>query len=90
MLDNIKDYMKIDSSDEDLVITALITSAETYLQNAGIKKDYQNELYNLAIKLLVIHWYENREVVGNAGKLAFSLDSASIFFIVSNSSSLCF
>lgn len=75
MLDNIKDYMKIDSSDEDLVITALITSAETYLQNAGIKKDYQNELYNLAIKLLVIHWYENREVVGNAGKLAFSLDN---------------
>ena len=56
-------------------ITALITSAETYLQNAGIKKDYQNELYNLAIKLLVIHWYENREVVGNAGKLAFSLDN---------------
>ena len=28
------------------------------------KKDYQNELYNLAIKLLVIHWYENREIVG--------------------------
>ena len=75
MLEQIKDYMKIDSSDEDLVITALITSAETYLQNAGIKKDYQNELYNLAIKLLVIHWYENREVVGNAGKLAFSLDN---------------
>ena len=75
MLDNIKDYMKIDSSDEDLVITALITSAETYLQNAGIKKDYQNELYNLAIKLLVIHWYENREIVGSANKLAFSLDN---------------
>ena len=75
MLDNIKDYMKIDSSDEDLVITALITSAETYLQNAGIKIDYQNELYNLAIKLLVIHWYENREIVGRANKLAFSLDN---------------
>lgn len=75
MLDNIKDYMKIDSSDEDLVITALITSAETYLQNAGIKKDYQNELYNLAIKLLVIHWYENREIVGSANKLAFSLEN---------------
>ena len=54
MLDNIKDYMKIDSSDEDLVITALITSAETYLQNAGIKKDYQNELYNLADRKSVV------------------------------------
>ena len=75
MLDNIKDYMKIDSSDEDLVITALITSAETYLQNAGIKKDYQNELYNQAIKLLVIHWYENREIFGSANKLAFSLEN---------------
>ena len=45
------------------------------LQNAGIKKDYQNELYNLAIKLLVIHWYENREIVGSANKLAFSLEN---------------
>lgn len=75
MLEKIKEYLKIDSNDEDITVQALITSAELYLKNAGVLEDYQNELYDLAIKMLVLHWYENREIVGNAKKMAFSLDN---------------
>lgn len=75
MLEKIKEYLKIDSNDEDVTVQALITSAELYLKNAGVLEDYQNELYGLAIKMLVLHWYENREIVGNAKKMAFSLDN---------------
>lgn len=75
MLEKIKEYLKIDSNDEDITVQALITSAELYLKNAGVLEDYQNELYGLAIKMLVLHWYENREIVGNAKKMAFSLDN---------------
>lgn len=75
MLEKIKEYLKIDSNDEDVTVQALITSAELYLKNAGVLEDYQNELYDLAIKMLVLHWYENREIVGNAKKMAFSLDN---------------
>ena len=74
MLEEIKEYMKIDSNDEDILITSLIEAANNYLLNAGVK-NFDNSLYNLAIKMLVLHWYENREVVGNAGKLAFTLDN---------------
>ena len=75
MLEKIKEYLKIDSNDEDVTVQALITSAELYLKNAGVLEDYQNELYDLAIKMLVLHWYENREIIGNAQKMAFSLDN---------------
>ena len=75
MLEKIKEYLKIDSNDEDTTVQTLITSAELYLKNAGVIEDYQNELYDLAIKMLVLHWYENREIVGNSKKMAFSLDN---------------
>lgn len=75
MLEEIKEYMRIDGNEEDLSVQNLIISAEIYLKNAGVIKDYENELYNLAIKMLVLHWYENREVVGNASKMTFSLDN---------------
>lgn len=76
MLQEIKEYMRLDEDYDDLLIQTLITSAETYLLNAGVKIDYaDNELYRLAIKMLVLHWYENREVIGDAKKLSFSLDS---------------
>ena len=78
MLEKIKEYLKIDGNDEDITIQTLITSAELYLKNAGVIEDYQNELYDLAIKMLVLHWYENREsvLVGSISKkLEFSLSN---------------
>lgn len=77
-LDDLKLFLRIDDYEEDNLIQGLQLSAEEYLTNIGIKKDYSKELYKLAIKILVSHWYENRsvETVGkNVSKIAFGLDT---------------
>lgn len=77
-LEDLKLFLRIDDYEEDNLIQALQLSAEEYLNNAGIKKDYSKELYKLAIKILVSHWYENRsvETIGkNVSKIAFGLDT---------------
>lgn len=77
-LEDLKLFLRIDDDEEDTLIEGLRIGAEEYLTNAGIKKDYSKELYKLAIKILVSHWYENRniETVGkNVSKIAFGLDT---------------
>jgi uncharacterized phage protein (predicted DNA packaging) len=74
MLEEIKNYMRIDEDYDDNLINSLIEAANLYMVNAGVK-NFENDLYKLAIKMLVLHWYENREVIGEAKKLAFSLDN---------------
>jgi uncharacterized phage protein (predicted DNA packaging) len=70
-------YLHIEGNDEDTFITALIEAAKEYLKNAGVTVQ-SGTLYDLALKLLVSHWYENREVetIGkNISKISFSLDT---------------
>lgn len=76
-LEELKLFLKIDYDEDDSLLNGLKLSAEEYLTNAGIKKDYSKELYKLAIKILVSHWYENRAVEGlskYSKKIAFSVD----------------
>ena len=75
-LDDVKLYLRVDTSDDDVLIQSLITAAESYVrqQTGKIKKIVvvdgepteidiaTDELYNLCVKLLVAHWYENRGV----------------------------
>lgn len=75
MLEEVKAYLKVDGTDEDAEILGLINAAEAYLINAGVIKDETNKLYKLAVKMLVVNWYENRQPIGKADKLAFGLDS---------------
>ena len=77
-LEELKLFLRIDGEEEDSSIEGLQIAAEEYLTNAGIKKDYTKELYKLAIKILISHWYENRavETVGkNVSKIPFGLDT---------------
>ncbi len=76
-LDVIKTFLRVDGNDEDLLIDSLQIGAEIYLTNAGITKDYTSDLYELAIKLLIIHWYDNRMqfTIGRVGKIEFALES---------------
>ena len=62
MLEEIKNYMRIDEDYDDNLINSLIEAANIYMINAGVK-NFENDLYKLAIKMLVLHWYENRDVV---------------------------
>jgi len=77
-----KEYLRVDGNEEDASIESFIQAAESYLLNAGCilvgTNEAGNNLAKLAVKLLVSHWYENREVekVGKTvAKTNFSLDS---------------
>lgn len=77
-LKEIKEYLRVDFEEDDILLQILIYAAEEYLLNAGIKKDYSKSLYKLAISLLVKHWYDNRDSVAigsTTKKLEFSLNS---------------
>ena len=74
-LQKVKLFLRIDNDEEDDFLTGLLKASELYLENAGCKKNYDNELYSLGVKLLVSHWYENRCITGNLGYLEFSLNS---------------
>lgn len=77
-LEELKLFLRVDGEEEDTLIQGLQLGAEEYLANAGIVKDYSKELYKLAIKILVSHWYENRsvETVGkNISKISFGVDT---------------
>ncbi|MGU3371615.1 head-tail connector protein [Bacillus mycoides] len=75
-LEEAKEYLRVDGDEEDSLISSFITAAEIYIKNATSKNvDLKSELAKLAARILISHWYENREAVGKAEKLAFSLQS---------------
>lgn len=75
-LDELKLYLRIDGTFEDVLLTSLQMAAEEYLKSAGVLVNYENRLYHLCVMLLVNHWYSNREgvVIGTITKeMEFSL-----------------
>ncbi len=67
-LEEAKVYLKVESNvtDEDGLITALISAASEYIQNATGTADSGSTIYELCEKILVAHWYENRGVATTA------------------------
>ncbi|PFA49642.1 head-tail connector protein [Bacillus cereus] len=75
-LEEAKKYLRVDGDEEDNLITSFVEAAEIYIKNATSKNiDLKSELATLAARILIAHWYENREAVGKAEQLAFSLQS---------------
>ncbi|HEY5576211.1 MAG TPA: head-tail connector protein [Clostridiaceae bacterium] len=76
-LEELKLFLRVDGTEEDALISSLQLAAEVYLANAGVVKDYANDLYTLVVRLLVTHWYENRETFINmkSTKIDFSIET---------------
>jgi len=82
-LNDVKLYLRVDGDEDDTLISSLILTAKRYIENGtGITIEMANNsekikpIYNLALELLISHWYENREIEGtNKNKLSFSIDS---------------
>lgn len=76
-LEETKQYLRIDGSEDDALITTLIITAEDYLTNAtGKTFDSTNQLAKLFCFVLVSDWYENRELTGKASeKVRFTMQS---------------
>jgi uncharacterized phage protein (predicted DNA packaging) len=66
-LEEAKNWLRVDFSDDDALITTLINAAEEYLKNAtGVEFDENNHLAKLFCMTLIADWYENREMIGKA------------------------
>ena len=70
LLEEFKDYLRIDGEDEESSLLTFIQSAQMYLENAGVKQPTNYYLmisgkdifaqHRLAIMMLATHFYENR------------------------------
>ncbi|EQK42915.1 phage protein, QlrG family [[Clostridium] bifermentans ATCC 638] len=61
VFDEIRVFVRVDVDDTELIdeLWSLILSAEIYLKNAGCYFNYYNELFVLAMKLVVSFYNEN-------------------------------
>ena len=72
-LEAAKAYARIDGDEDDALLESLIEAAEEYLAGAGVYPGLAPEaLYQLAVKGIVLHWYEQRNVTDNAAPTDFS------------------
>jgi uncharacterized phage protein (predicted DNA packaging) len=66
-LEEVKNWLRIDFSEDDALLTTLIGAAEDYLKNAtGVEYDGTSNLAKLFCMTLISDWYENREIIGKA------------------------
>lgn len=60
-IDEVKEHLKIDDSEEDIYLEMLIKASEEFLFNAtGKKFDSSNNLAKVSILFLIGDMYENR------------------------------
>mgnify|MGYP002403470233 CR=1 FL=1 len=75
-VEEIKEYLKIDTDEEDDQIQDFINAAVEELADSGVK-DQSTSSYGLAVKLLVANYYSERrpQAIGTiVTKLNYSLD----------------
>ncbi|MEK5038913.1 head-tail connector protein [Sporosarcina sp. FSL K6-3457] len=62
-LEETKEWLRVDIEDDDSMIRMLTEAAEAYLKNAtGKDFDETNKQAKLFCLVLVMDWYENREM----------------------------
>lgn len=80
-LEQVKEYLRIDEDliEDDELISSLIEAATDYMeQTTGKKYSDNSQLYVLAVKMLVAHWYENRSIFStktNVNSLPHSIEA---------------
>lgn len=73
-LSQVKGYMRVDTNEEDALISALLASAKEYLANAGITEpEGPSALYQLAVWGLTLHYYDSREAAADGAKAEMPL-----------------
>lgn len=74
-ISGVKEYLRLEVDEDDRIVQSLLDSAVLFLENAGVPRQEENELYRLALRMLASHWYENREVIGKNTNLSYGLES---------------
>jgi uncharacterized phage protein (predicted DNA packaging) len=73
-LDELKNYLRVDGSEDDTFLALLIEGAKEYLANAGVPES-DSKLYKLAVMLYVALQYENRDPSAKMEQFNFALQS---------------
>ncbi|MDD6937020.1 MAG: head-tail connector protein [Clostridiales bacterium] len=60
-LDAVKRYMRVTYSEDDLLISSLISAAEQYLEGAGINRMLAPDVYDLLVCDMVLRQYDGRD-----------------------------
>ena len=61
-----KNYARIDYDDDDELIQELIEASKCYVaESTGKNYDENNSLYVLLIKILTLHFYQNRQAISS-------------------------
>ena len=76
-LQDLKDYARIDFSDDDAMLSAFLESAQVHIESfVGNKLDDATRFpdgtpapLKLATKMLASHWYDNRELVSTGERV---------------------
>lgn len=78
-LQEAKDFLRLEHDEEDAFVSSLLLAGSSYIKNATHSQvDETSELFKVALRMLILHWYENRNtvVIGKIPKsLEFALES---------------
>jgi uncharacterized phage protein (predicted DNA packaging) len=75
-LEQVKEFMRIETSDEDAFLSSLISVSQTFIINATHPNaDSTTELFKLAQRFIILHWYENREIIGSSNGMNFHFEA---------------
>lgn len=75
-LDEVKEWLRIDTDADDVTLQTLIFVAEKYLFNAtGKTFDTNNHEARLLCLVLIADWYENRELIGKDSNVRYAIRS---------------
>ena len=73
-LEACKQYMRVDGTDDDVLIAGLMEAAKEYLAGAGIEEgEDPSPLYQMAVRSLTLHYYDHRDAVGGEAPLPLGL-----------------
>ena len=71
-VDFVKEYLRIDHADDDILLTAMLGAAKSFIQSYldrkfedfGAVENIPDE-FTVACLAIIAHWYERREIQGN-------------------------
>lgn len=86
-IEQAKLYCRIDNDEENELIQNLIDTADSYIKTACGEYDKDSSKAELCQKILVNHWYENREATGSSKGIKYSLDNLLLQIRYGNESS---
>ena len=74
--EDVKNYLRVDFNDDDMLISVMIDTAKQYISDAVGKFDGNNPKHNMILLAVVAHLYENRMFQGqSSGKITRIISS---------------